>query len=54
MYFSSIVGFQYHPKNPGTERMELEACAKIADRMLLIHIARANYRSERPWATGQQ
>lgn len=40
MYFSSICGFQYHPRNPPAERMKLEDCALIADRMAELHMKR--------------
>lgn len=33
MFYSSIVGFQYHPKNSEKERMTLAEAALIADAM---------------------
>lgn len=33
MFFSSITGFQYHPKNAAENRMTVEDCAKCADLM---------------------
>ena len=33
VFYSSIVGFQYHPKNDASERMSLVDAAAIADAM---------------------
>lgn len=35
MYFSGLVGIQYHPGNPPENRMSLEDLAHIADLMIL-------------------
>ena len=36
LYFSVIVGFQYHPANPVKCRIPIEDCAKIAAECMAV------------------
>jgi len=37
MYFSGIVAFQYHPRNPPQARMTMAECLDVAAQMMDAH-----------------
>lgn len=51
MFYSSIVGIQYHPRNAAAERMTLLEAAAVADAMYEQYILRRRTTS---WPLEQQ
>lgn len=46
MFYSSIVGFQYHPRNEPADRMTLVDAAEVADQMYMQYSLRVRSKWE--------